>query len=211
MPEFDDELARLRAADPLDAASLPSTTDRRATELFERITMAHPEAQQRQRPPLLIGAAAVSLLFVGAVAFAVARSSGDSTQDREVADRVEDVVPDGDGAITPGGSMSGSCVEFYDLTTLEGRETAFDGTLVAVDGDRATFTVNQWFRGGDGTSVTLAGASVLQGNNSAQPGASLTPGTRLLVAGDGGFAWSCGFTQPYDAAVAQQWMETLRA
>jgi hypothetical protein len=39
---------------------------------------------------------------------------------------------------------------------------------------------------------------------------SLAPGTRLLVSGDGGFAWSCGFTQPYDDATASQWRETLR-
>jgi hypothetical protein len=27
----------------------------------------------------------------------------------------------------------------------------------------------------------------------------------LLVAGDDGFAWSCGFTQPYDRVVAACW------
>lgn len=27
--------------------------------------------------------------------------------------------------------------------------------------------------------------------------------------GDGGFAWSCGFTQPYDADTADQWREAL--
>lgn len=125
---------------------------------------------------------------------------------------VEIEAPDGDGAITPGGSIAGSCVELYDLTTpLYRRETAFEGTLVVVEGDRATFTVNEWFSGGEGSSVTLAGASGLQGINSTQPGAALTPGARLLVAGDGGFVWSCGFTQPYDATVAQQWAETLRA
>ena len=171
--------------------------------------MAQPEVQQRQRPPLLIAAVAVSLVFVAVVAVAVTRSSGESSRDRDVTGGVEVVVPNGDGAITPGGSTSGSCVELYDLTTLERREIAFDGTLVTVDGDRATFTVNHWFRGGDGASVTLAGSG-LQGINSTQPGAALTPGARLLVAGDGGFAWSCGFTQPYDPSVAQQWMETLR-
>jgi len=34
-------------------------------------------------------------------------------------------------------------------------------------------------------------------------------GTRQLVAGDGGFAWGCGFTQPYDADLADQWNEEL--
>jgi hypothetical protein len=30
-----------------------------------------------------------------------------------------------------------------------------------------------------------------------------------LVAGDGSFAWSCGFTQPYDASVAADWKAAL--
>lgn len=173
--------------------------------------MAESEVQQRQRRPLVLAVVAVSLMFVTGVVVAVARSSDSSNREGEVAGRIDVPTPEGGGAITPGGSTSGSCVELYDLTTLDARETAFDGTVVAVDGDRATFTVNQWFRGGDGASVTLAGASGLQGINSAQPGAALAPGARLLVAGDGGFAWSCGFTQPYDASVAQQWMEALRA
>jgi len=46
---------------------------------------------------------------------------------------------------------------------------------------------------------------VVGGMTSAGPGAALAPGTRLLVAGDGGFAWSCGFTQPYDRDVATAW------
>lgn len=30
-----------------------------------------------------------------------------------------------------------------------------------------------------------------------------------VPAGDGGFAWACGFTQPYDEAVAAQWKEVF--
>ena len=53
--------------------------------------------------------------------------------------------------------------------------------------------------------MTLRGAGVLGGMTSAGPSAPLEPGTRLLVAGDGGFAWACGFTQTYDPAVAADW------
>ncbi len=55
----------------------------------------------------------------------------------------------------------------------------------------------------------IAGARTLPGVTSAEPAVSIEPGTRLLVAGDGGFAWSCGFIQPYDAAGARQWSEAF--
>jgi hypothetical protein len=100
-------------------------------------------------------------------------------------------------------------VELYDTTTLATRDVAFDGTVTAVNGDSITFTVNRAFRGVDGSTVTLQGATGLSGLTSAGDGMSVEPGTRLLVAGDGGFAWSCGFTQPYDAAVAAQWAATF--
>ena len=103
----------------------------------------------------------------------------------------------------------GSCVEVYDLQTLANRELAFDGTIKTLDGDKATFTVNQWYRGGDTGEITLAGAAGLSGLTSGGPAATLEPGTRLLVAGDGGFAWACGFTQPYEAEVARQWEEAF--
>jgi len=103
----------------------------------------------------------------------------------------------------------GSCLEVYDLQTLANRELAFDGTLVSLDGDEATFTVNEWYRGGDSGEITLAGAAGLSGLTSVGPAATLEPGTRLLVAGDGGFAWACGFTQPYDPKVARQWEEVF--
>lgn len=47
-------------------------------------------------------------------------------------------------------------------------------------------TVSLTASGMTGTSVTSAG------------GPNLAIGERYLVAGDGEFAWACGFTQPYD-------------
>jgi hypothetical protein len=49
-----------------------------------------------------------------------------------------------------------------------------------------------------GTSITSAG------------GPSLAEGQRYLVAGDDTFIWACGFTQPYEAAVAADWEEATR-
>lgn len=218
MPEPDDEFTRLRAVDPLDPASLPSSTDPKARALFERITMskvsdhASSTVRSRQRPALLTAAAAVlALLIGGAIAFNLGGDNdndNDNGSSRDLA--TGPTTPDSSaGPLTPGGPSTGSCVELYDVQTLAHRELAFDGTVQAVDGDAVTFTVTRWYRGGDATEVTLGGASTLSGLTSAGPTVTLEPGARLLVAGDGGFAWSCGFTQPYHPAVAEQWEDAL--
>ena len=109
----------------------------------------------------------------------------------------------------PGGITSSSCVETYDLTTLRHRQLAMDGIVKGVEADHLTLKVVAWYRGGSGDEVTLAGASTLSAATSAGPSINLEPGTRLLVAGDSGFAWSCGFTQPYDPSVAKAWNDAL--
>ena len=208
MTDANDELERLARADPIDQAALPSANDQRARALFEEITMSESAVQSPRPHPRraawAIGAAAALILIVGAV---VAVRAGDEPTPR---------TPDGSGdvaspAISPGGS-TGSCVELYDADTLARREVAFDGTVAAVDGDNVTFDVKSAFKGVTANTVTLKGASTLGGGvvSSAGAGISLTPGTRLLVAGDGGFAWSCGFTQPYDPAVAEQWGQAFK-
>lgn len=206
MPE-PDELDALRAADPLDRASLPSPEDPMARALFERITMTETTSQattstpsSHRRPLLLAIAAAIVLVALVAAGISLGRDTADDTP-----------TPDdlASGPITPGGPSTGSCVELYGLDTLANREVALDGTVASVDGDRVTFAVNHWYRGGDADQVTLSGASALSGITSAGEAMALDPGTRLLVAGDGGFAWSCGFTQPYDATIADQWADAL--
>ena len=210
MPEPDDELTALRDADPLDPASVRPAHGAEGRALFERITMtvmptaenAPPVTSATRRRPML-AAAAVVLLLVAAAVTLVVTSNG--RKDAGTPDaRSDDVVA---GPISPGGSSTGSCVELYDLTTLANREVVFDGTVTAVDGDSVTFRVGRWYRGGNAPEVRLNGAEGLAGVTStgAGAGAPLELGTRLLVAGDGGFAWSCGFTQPYDDGVAAQW------
>lgn len=163
-----------------------------------------PTTRPVRSPRVLLVAAVVALVVLAAGIVMVSARDGSSV-DVATSPTTGDST---DEPITPGGS-TGSCVELYDLDTLVKRELAFDGTVSRVDGDDVTFDVNHWYKGGSGTQATLAGASTLGGLTSAGGTVSLEPGARLLVAGDGGFAWSCGFTQPYDADVAEQWSEAL--
>jgi len=116
--------------------------------------------------------------------------------------------------VTPpasGGPVSASCVELYSLPTLAKRSWAFDGTVSAISGDQATFTVNTWFRGGSSNSVSLTATGMTGASITSAGGPTLVVGQRFLVAGEETFAWPCGFTQPYDAAVAAQWADALKS
>ena len=203
MPESDEPLDALRAADPVDTGALPGHDHAAGAALLREISMneLHTKAPSRRWLPLAAAAAAV--VAIAGVAFAVAGGDDDPASEEAA---VSTTAPPADGPITPGGSL-GSCVETYDLDTLRNREVAFAGTVESVEGDQVTFSVEQWFRGGEGDRTTLSSST--GGAVTPDGGAPMTPGTRLLVAGDGGFAWACGFTQPYDDAVAEDWAAAL--
>lgn len=210
MAEHDDEiLDALRDANPIDAAAMPASTSPPARALFERITMTEPDVDEGapHRSWIAVAAAAIAVLALtgGAVALQTKGDRAPTPRTDVAADST--TTSSADGPITPGGAAS--CVEVYTLETLANRDAAFDGTVEAVTGDVLTFRVHEWFRGGAGDSVTRRGATAIGGVTSAGPSLSLEPGTRLLVAGDDDFAWGCGFTQPYDAAVATGWRDAL--
>lgn len=71
--------------------------------------------------------------------------------------------------------------------------------------------INESFAGGASpdSEVTLTATGMTGTSVTSAGGPSLAAGERYLVAGDAEFAWACGFTQPYDAAVAAQWAEAL--
>lgn len=126
-----------------------------------------------------------------------------------------------------------SCVEGYNLTTLQGRAFAFDGTVTSTAAMQppqaemdaragylaVTLPVHEWFRGGDQSSVTVdLVPGPTQGTVTSVEGASFGVGTRLLVTGEPRFggpplqapvAWSCGFTRDYDQPTAAAWRQTL--
>ncbi len=215
-----DPIERLRAADPVpEPVSHPSEARVRAT--LQEILMTDTDVRtdrptttpSRLRDPRVIGIAAALLLLAGVVGAVLA--SGGSSSEEPVASGAT-TVPSGDpsdgvsSGVTPGdgGTQATSCVEMYDLDTLTHRQYAFDGTVTSVDGRDMTFQVNEWFTGGEGDTVTLDHQGYA-GMLFAPEGPALEPGTRVLVAGDGGFVWSCGFTQAYDPALAEQWRTAL--
>jgi hypothetical protein len=139
----------------------------------------------------------------------------------------------------PGGQASGalrstggeSCVMRYTPRNMATLAIAFDGTVTSIGeghSDRSgvslglvgtTFTVNEWFAGGSGKTVTIdmppPGGNVATGE--------LPPayevGSRLLVSGahrwngatmDDAVAWGCGFTRYYDQATADEWRAATR-
>lgn len=108
------------------------------------------------------------------------------------------------------GPNVGSCVETYSAETLANRDFAFAGTVTAVDGDSVTFAVTEAFLGDLADSITLQAAGMTGRPITSSAGPSLTEGQRYLVAGDDQFVWSCGFTQPYNEAVAAEWAEATR-
>lgn len=111
---------------------------------------------------------------------------------------------------------AGSCAEAMTAETLQGRDFAFDGTVLTVvpagevDEDAghlpsypvAEFEVHEWFQGGSGDSVAV------------KMQREAVAGERLLVSGEplyGGeplddpIAWECGFTVRHNDATAETW------
>lgn len=108
----------------------------------------------------------------------------------------------GGGPIVP---ISASCVEQYSPKAVADRTFSFDGTVAGIAGDEVTFRVSQWFKGAARDSITLTATGMTGSAITSAGGPNLTVGERYLVAGEESFAWACGFTQPYDPAVAADW------
>ena len=125
-----------------------------------------------------------------------------------------------------------SCVEGYNANTIGNRAFAFDGTIITIgpggtnkadkgtlDTAAVTFQVNEWFKGGKGTTVTVDFESSTN-NAAGNDTPAYEHGTRLLVSGEprwGGepltdaISWSCGFTRYYEPAVADEWRQATGA
>ena len=162
-----------------------------------------PQLRTARRRKVYYGAIAAAVAAAIAVVVAVANRDPHTTSIAGPATQTTGV------AVSPGGPSVGSCVESYDLATLKHREVAFDGTVTKIEGTQVTFSVIEWFKGGSQASVTLDGNGMSGGVITSAGGPTLTAGQRFLVAGDGGFAWSCGFTQAYQPIVAGQWRTTF--
>lgn len=188
-----DPLDELLAADPVDVDRLSSASLARIRARNEDV-MTTP-TRKRQWAPRTLGLGA-GLAAVAAIALVVALG--------------------GRGGISPGispggstGTGSAACVEPYSPTALANRSFAFDGTVTAIDGEQVTFAVGASYRGVTGETITLDAPGMTGTAITSAGGPNLAIGERYLVAGDGQFVWSCGYTQPYDAGMAATWAAAL--
>ncbi len=185
-----DPIDELRAANPLRDDQLPPDSRDR---VWSRIQEARMEDKQQGRIALwTIAASGVALVGVLVAALTI----GGATPAAPPAGN--------DGG---GGGAIGICLAFT-IEELQARDFAFDGTVTAINGNQATFTVNDGFWGAeDGASVTLQ-ADLMVGDPQVvalDGGPMLVVGERYLITGDDTFAWSCAWSRVYDEATAAEW------
>lgn len=206
-PNEMDAFDRLRAANPVDPDALPNTDSPHARALYEELAMSTTSSTPPLRR-LALAAALASVLALAVVGLLVIADSGRNGSRDPAPIASGDPTTSTDPVSPPG---MATCVETYSLDTLANREIAFDGTLTKTDGDRVTFAVNEVFTGDVDDTETLGGGTVVTADAppSSASGPGLQVGDRALVAGSDGFAWGCGFTQPHNPDVADQWRETF--
>lgn len=188
-----DPLDALRAADPIDVDRLSSASLARIRARVSEDVMSAPEPRRPPWAPRFVGLGGIAA--AAAVALALALGGPGNAPDA------------GPGDSMPPGAAS--CVEPYSRTALAKRDFAFDGTVTAIDGDRVTFAIGRSFHGAADATMTLDAPGMSGASITSAGGPSLVVGSRYLVAGDDRFAWACGYTQPYDDAVAAEWAAAL--
>lgn len=209
----DEAVEALMLADPNRQERDPGSE--RAERIYAAIVHRRedrPRATGMRMAALAGGLAVVAAVTVGSFAV-LGGGSGNGEQ----------VAQPGDGAVSAdvGGDIAMSCAFGYSSETLAQRDYAFDGELIdagepPADGGvalalgRITFKVNEWFKGGDGNTVTLEGGGLPIGYGSEDEGAVLVEGGRYLVSGDEDFVWACGFTKTYSEAMAAEWRAATR-
>lgn len=186
-----DPLDELRRANPFGDDQLPPTSRARVWARIEEARMD--DTGQTRIARWVIAGSGVTLVAVMVAALTLGGTAAPPP-----------VASDpGSG----GGGAAGMCIQ-YSIELLKEREFAFDGTVTALDGNMATFSVTTAFWGVEtGSSVTLqADLMANPGPNVAlEGGPILVVGQRYLVSGDDTFAWTCGYTQEWTAEAAAEW------
>jgi hypothetical protein len=121
------------------------------------------------------------------------------------------------GAVTF--ASTGSCPEPYSTAAVARRDFAFDGTVTAIEGAgtssaaaslvTVSFQVHEWLVheslvGKRAATVQVRMPAPYRPQRS-ESAPSYFVGTRLLVSGDDGTAWACGFTRYHDEDTAAAW------
>ena len=198
-----DPIAALRGVDPLPSLDAPGdTTGAHARALFAEVTsmdVMDDKAAPQPKQPLMRKVA----LGVGMAVAAAAIAGGAYAL---LKDKADEPIVGGE----PLGDAMAMCIQYTDQMLLD-QEYAFDGTLVAVDGNNAIFDVHNWYKGGEGAQITLKAEGLVRSEAVALVGTSLEVGQRYLISGTDGFVWACGFSVTYDTEIANHWSELFGA
>lgn len=191
--------ALLAASDPWPPSREvdPAIATRALARVEKEMSMTDQPSTPPRRSPGRRGLAAVLAVVVVAAAavLGVTRLGGDDAD-----------VAGGSGRAL--GSAFASCIQFS-VDTLALAPIAFDGTVSGIDGDKVTFDVERWYRGGDGDTVTVAAQSLIDGAPELEGGVGFVHGQRYLVSGDdqtGPIVPAiCGFTVEYSDEMVGNW------
>jgi hypothetical protein len=210
IPTGPDPIDRLRAADLIQATDVPDASLARVAARIQEHIMTDeqhdPTVRQPRGPLVWVGSLALFGVFALAIGIALANGFGAQTTPPiagvptpsatpvEPSDPVESANPAAGGGVA-------SCL-VYDPANLPSFDSAFDGTVTAVDGDQVTFKVNEGWKGADG-SATLTAPPVDIAISGPQP--AFAVGGRYLVTASGSTISACGYTLEYDADTAATW------
>ena len=102
-----------------------------------------------------------------------------------------DPASDGTLALTADDSAAGKCA-MPSAEVLSTFDTAFEGTVTSVEGGTATLEVDQWYAGGDASTVTVEAPS--KALEDLLLAVDFQEGQTYLVSADGDRVTLCGFT-----------------
>ncbi len=210
VPTGPDPIDRLRAADPTHTDDVPDASLARVAASIQEHIMTDkqhdPTVRQPRGPLVWVGSLALFGVFALAIGIALANGLGAQTPPPIAAVPTPSEAPNDSGnpAESPdpaAGGGAASCL-VYDPANLPTFDSVFDGTVTAVDGDQVTFTVNEGWKGADGT-ITLTAPPVDIAISGPLP--AFKVGGRYLVSAYGSTISACGYTLDYDADTAATW------
>lgn len=208
----DDLAARLRAADP--AASLPPATPERVARLLED-AMSEDLMTEHENPAEKAGAgsrriswlaAAAAVVVIGGIgAFALGSDDEPDAPSAEPPGAIEPTVTE---LNAPGAAAYTARCMVPNAETLSGKSVAFDGTVLAIDGDVVTLETTTWYAGEptDLVEVTAPGEEL----EKLLVAVSFEAGQRYLVAADQqGDVMVCGFSAPWSSDLEQVYVDAF--
>lgn len=180
---MNDELRnQIRQLDPMHPG-VPSAPP--SQELLEEIMNDQPitKSPARNRWYAVAGVAAV---FVG-LAIAIPALNADTTPTTTVAAAPALQLSLGEAG---GGTTISSCI-IFDTAILADMPLAFEGTVTAVDDEQVTLNVDNWYVGGDATTVELSAPDGLQALTG---GIEFVADGQYLITATDGIVNYCGYS-----------------